>query len=68
MKLASVPSCERALLAPNCVLTMTPIDPAKLVTNAIMKKSRNMTAMTKTLLFSCFTVSIFVWVFEWCMG
>ncbi len=45
MKLASVPSCESALLAWNWFLTMTPIDPAKLVTKAIMKNSANITMM-----------------------
>ena len=45
MKFASVPSCDRALEAPNWALTITPIEPAKLVTNAIMKKSANITMM-----------------------
>ena len=51
MKLARVPSCERALDAPNWLVTITPIEPARLVTNAIMKKSANITIIAGRLLF-----------------
>ena len=45
MKLASVPSWLRALLAPNWFVTTTPIDPARFVTKAIMKNRANITMM-----------------------
>ena len=47
MKFASVPSWDIALVAPNCLVTMTPIEPAKLVTNAIIKKSANITIIAR---------------------
>ena len=59
MKLARVPSWERALEAPNWLVTMTPIEPARLVTNAIMKKRANMIAIARTLVF-CFAIVITV--------
>ena len=49
MKLANVPNCAIALEAPNCVFTITPIEPAKLVTKAIMKNKRNITTMGRML-------------------
>ena len=45
IKLASVPNCERALLAPNWFVTTTPIEPARFVTNAIIKKRANITTI-----------------------
>ena len=48
-KFAAEPSCEAMLDAPNWFLTMMPIDPAKFVTKAIMKKRANMIAIAATL-------------------
>ena len=55
MKFAAFPSCESAFEALNWFFAITPIGLAKLVTNAIMKKSANIVAMANTLppCFSC---------------
>lgn len=41
MKFAREPSCERAFDAPNWFVTITPMEPARLVTKAIMKNKAN---------------------------
>ena len=51
MKFARVPSWDMALDAPNWLVTTTPIDPARLVTNAIMKNNANITMITGRLEF-----------------
>ena len=48
-KFAALPSCESAFDALNWFLAITPIGLAKLVTNAIMKKSANIVAMANRL-------------------
>ena len=45
MKLARVPSWESAFEAPNWFVTITPIEPARFVTNAIMKNRANITTI-----------------------
>lgn len=57
-KFAAEPSWDAVLDAPNWFLTMTPIEPAKFVTNAIMKKSANIVAMAATFppFFSCISI------------
>ena len=60
MKFTKVPSCAKAFDTPNCALTTTPIDPAKLVTNAIMKNIKYIMIIGITLLFCLDSVIIII--------
>ena len=53
-----MPSWDRKLEVWNWLLAITPIGVAKLVTNAIMKKSANIVAMAAILppFFSCISI------------